>query len=129
MSKKNYIPKQMKTYVYKRDGRQCRYCGDTKGQFHLDHVYPESKGGITKASNLVVSCSSCNHKEHAKVGLWPYPIGYFNRPKNHNRLLIWVLLMLLFTSLFGLGLAIDYAPLYLFSVIPSIGFTFSVVTY
>ena len=41
-------------------------CDIPKGELHLDHVYPLSKGGGHTISNLVVSCSSCNAKKHAK---------------------------------------------------------------
>lgn len=70
-------PKERES-ILKRDGYKCRYCGSEKFPFHIDHVYPYSLGGITKVSNLVTSCSDCNHYKHDSVGMWPKPIGYFD---------------------------------------------------
>jgi 5-methylcytosine-specific restriction protein A len=74
------IPENVRRFVFKRDNYTCRYCGDRKGPFHADHVYPESRGGETSVNNLVTSCGHCNHSKHASVGMWPKPIGYFDRP-------------------------------------------------
>lgn len=82
---KQFIPAEIAGKVYRRDGSRCRYCGDTRGPFQLDHVYPESKGGETSVNNLVVSCSRCNNRKHAKVGVWPYPVGYFDDISLHNK--------------------------------------------
>lgn len=71
------IPNHVAREVYKRDGRTCRYCGDMSGPFHLDHVYPVSKGGETSVGNLVVACQHCNQTKNAKIGIWPMPAGYF----------------------------------------------------
>lgn len=51
----------------KTDGR-CWYCGDQLEpfgghphlSFHVDHVAPVSKGGLTEVGNLVPSCENCN---------------------------------------------------------------------
>lgn len=76
------IPDDVRQEVLKRDGHRCRYCGSSSPVFHMDHVYPESKGGETSVENLVTACPSCNTKKQAKVGLWPKPIGYFNDDKD-----------------------------------------------
>jgi len=75
---KTHIPDWMRATVQERDRNQCRYCGETVSQLHVDHVYPESKGGKTVVGNLVIACATCNHKKHAKIGIWPKPIGYFD---------------------------------------------------
>ena len=64
--------------VLRRDKSTCRYCGNRKPPFHIDHVYPYSRGGITSVENLVTSCQRCNQKKHNSIGLWPKPIGYFD---------------------------------------------------
>lgn len=74
---KQEIPEELRQKVFERDGRRCRYCGDLTGPFQADHVYPESKGGITCAENLVTACRRCNNTKHSKLGIWPKPIGYF----------------------------------------------------
>lgn len=73
------ITPELRDFVFNRDGYVCRYCGSKTEPFHLDHVYPVSKGGETSTDNLVTSCSHCNSKKHAKVGIYPKPIGYFEK--------------------------------------------------
>jgi hypothetical protein len=68
------IPQWMKEEVLARDGYACRYCGSMDGPFHMDHVYPVSKGGETSVNNLVTACPRCNVKKHNKVGVWPWPV-------------------------------------------------------
>jgi len=68
------IPQWMRDEVLARDGYACRYCGSMDGPFHMDHVYPVSKGGETSVNNLVTSCPLCNVKKHNKVGVWPWPV-------------------------------------------------------
>ncbi len=70
------ISTQMAQRILDRDGHACRYCGNTKGPFHFDHVYPVSKGGETSMDNLVTACVRCNLKKNAKVGVWPIPLGW-----------------------------------------------------
>lgn len=85
------IPDELRRRVFRRDGKRCRYCGQTEGSFHLDHVYPVIKGGETTLENLVVSCKRCNLIKHSKVGVWPKPIGYFDtpvKPKNNREIVI-----------------------------------------
>lgn len=56
----------IKAAVYRRDGRQCQYCGTTDGQFHVDHIVPRIKGGQDTLDNLVVACASCNLSKGSK---------------------------------------------------------------
>ncbi len=42
-------------------GGHCPYCGQPLGgHFHLDHVWPVSKGGPTTPDNVLPVCPSCN---------------------------------------------------------------------
>jgi len=43
----------------------CPYCADplSLNNAHLDHIYPVSKGGLSRPKNLVFVCSSCNRKK------------------------------------------------------------------
>lgn len=75
------ITPELRQLILERDNFACRYCGSKKPPFHLDHVYPVSKGGETSEDNLVTSCSDCNQKKHNKVGIYPKPIGYFEKDK------------------------------------------------
>lgn len=39
----------------------CFYCDDACGDsYHVDHMYPISKGGDNTVSNMVIACPSCN---------------------------------------------------------------------
>jgi len=47
---------------------KCYWCGcKLKGDYHLDHVVPLSKGGANAAYNLVASCVKCNLRKSAKM--------------------------------------------------------------
>lgn len=62
MRKKQYIPLNLRRAVIDRDGLRCVFCDDdlTDQEVHLDHVIPESKGGLTTYANLQVTCRKCN---------------------------------------------------------------------
>lgn len=63
------VLKQIRADVIARDNRTCYYCGKTKlytTQLNLDHIHPESQGGLFTASNLVVACKQCNHRKGKK---------------------------------------------------------------
>lgn len=53
---------------------RCYLCGRLipKGERHVDHVDPLSKGGSHRPSNLAVACATCNLKKHDKL---PEEIG------------------------------------------------------
>lgn len=64
-----------------RDGHACRYCGSSidGNNFHLDHVYPKSRGGKRTRENTVTSCAPCNIRKHARTpkeaGMILLPVG------------------------------------------------------
>lgn len=43
----------------------CPYCAKdlTASDAHFDHIYPVSKGGLSRQANLIFVCSSCNIKK------------------------------------------------------------------
>ncbi len=61
------IQPALRRKVFARDGHQCRHCKATDGPFHLDHIFPFSKGGPTDERNLQVLCAACNLSKGAKV--------------------------------------------------------------
>jgi hypothetical protein len=73
------IGEELRWKVLKRDGYKCRYCGRDVGPFHMDHVYPVVKGGETSYRNLVTACDKCNMHKHDTVGMWPFPVGHFDK--------------------------------------------------
>jgi 5-methylcytosine-specific restriction endonuclease McrA len=63
-----------------RDGHRCQYCGATAessgSHLHLDHLTPRSQGGADIASNLVLSCRSCNCRRQDKsLSAWAREAG------------------------------------------------------
>lgn len=54
--------------LIERDGAECRYCGRTPINYHVDHFIPRCLGGADSMDNLVLSCPPCNL---AKSGLHP----------------------------------------------------------
>lgn len=86
------IPRNVKAEVAKRDAHTCRYCGTKVAPFHVDHVYPDSKGGVTEIDNLVLACEDCNWKKRDVIGMWPKPIGFFGdkKPPEKKQPLSWV---------------------------------------
>lgn len=55
--------------ILERDKHMCAYCGCklTLATMTLDHVYPESKGGLSDWTNLRASCSKCNSQKGDKT--------------------------------------------------------------
>lgn len=68
------ITSRLRFAVLKRDGFRCRYCGRTPEDgitLTLDHVIPESKGGLTTYKNLIVSCLECNMGKNDTQNITP----------------------------------------------------------
>ena len=74
------IPR-FKRVIFIRDNFTCQICGlhptfENKhgltlpdiGELAIDHIYPHSKGGLTKPANLQVLCRRDNSKKRDKVG-------------------------------------------------------------
>jgi 5-methylcytosine-specific restriction endonuclease McrA len=55
--------------IFLRDDHTCQYCGRKYDSKHLtcDHIVPRSRGGITEWTNIVTSCTRCNHKKGNKL--------------------------------------------------------------
>jgi len=56
-------------YIIKlRKQKYCYWCGEKihKGNLHIDHYIPLSKGGEHSNENLVASCSKCNLSKHTR---------------------------------------------------------------
>lgn len=101
--KREEITQQLREYILRRDNYTCRYCGSRKDPLHLDHVYPVSKGGETSEENLVTSCLRCNVKKHAKVGIFPKPVGYFDENKKSETSILSIVILSLGLALVSNG--------------------------
>lgn len=51
--------------LYKRDGYRCQYCGckPRADEITIDHIVPQSKGGLSCFENCVLCCLRCNLKK------------------------------------------------------------------
>jgi CRISPR/Cas system Type II protein with McrA/HNH and RuvC-like nuclease domain len=66
---------------------QCAYCGE-KENLTIDHIVPQSKGGLDTTKNVVCCCYSCNQdKGHTPWEDWYFSQEFFseeNYKKIHN---------------------------------------------
>lgn len=66
--------------VWERDDRCCQYCRShiSLNEMEYDHVYPQSRGGLTNWTNIVSSCTDCNRKKANKTcveaGMYPMKV-------------------------------------------------------
>ncbi len=65
------VTKSQRRAVVVRAGNRCEYCLTPAdffpGSFEVEHIFPKSKGGKTRLSNLAWACPSCNGHKHKKV--------------------------------------------------------------
>lgn len=106
--RKGKISPKTRQEVIERDGVYCRHCGhgpmlvtwrvSPKGRvklyndwitlgdrtIELDHIVPDSRGGSSKAENLVVFCGDCNRRKWNRdlytVLRAPAPISFLPPP-------------------------------------------------
>ena len=63
---------KLRDFIKKRDNYTCQICGDSiyknpHIEFHIDHIIPVSKGGITEENNLQTLCAACNLHKSNKI--------------------------------------------------------------
>ncbi|BCM89126.1 hypothetical protein IAD21_00970 [Abditibacteriota bacterium] len=71
-----YLPVGLRRLVVRRAASRCEYCcsPDTfsPAPFEIDHIFPQSQGGLSTADNLAYSCPNCNgSKSAAQMGTDP----------------------------------------------------------
>ncbi|MHB8318149.1 MAG: RNA-guided endonuclease IscB [Acidimicrobiales bacterium] len=54
---------EAREYLLAKFNRTCAYCGATDVPLNIDHIYPRSKGGTDRVSNLVLACIDCNQSK------------------------------------------------------------------
>jgi 5-methylcytosine-specific restriction endonuclease McrA len=54
---------EVREYVLLKWQHQCAYCDAHEVPLELDHVWPRSKHGSNRVSNLVVACTPCNQRK------------------------------------------------------------------
>jgi 5-methylcytosine-specific restriction endonuclease McrA len=58
--------REIRQYVYTRDGGKCRYCDAPVELYecHIHHVLELSEGGTNHPSNLKTLCRKCHKQRH-----------------------------------------------------------------
>lgn len=70
-------------------GHKCAYCGEEEN-LTIDHIIPQSKGGLDTTKNVVCCCKSCNHdKGHTHWEDWYYRQNFFT-VERRNAILSWM---------------------------------------
>ena len=59
------IPASIRWAVWERDDFTCQHCGSRK-HLTVDHIHPESKGGLMTMDNAQTLCRSCNSRKGAR---------------------------------------------------------------
>lgn len=54
---------ELREYLLIKWNHTCAYCSISGVPMQLDHLAPRSRGGSNRASNLVLSCASCNQRK------------------------------------------------------------------
>lgn len=57
---------ELREYLLEKWGRQCAYCKKKNIPLQIEHIYPRSKGGSDRVSNLTLACEKCNQKKGNK---------------------------------------------------------------
>ncbi|NEO81734.1 RNA-guided endonuclease IscB [Moorena sp. SIO4G3] len=57
---------EVREYLLEKWGRECTYCGKKSVPLQIEHIYPKSKGGSERVSNLCLACEKCNQRKGNK---------------------------------------------------------------
>ena len=52
----------VRSYLLRRDGKACFYCGGLMLKPTIEHILSKSLGGSDNTQNLVLACEQCNHE-------------------------------------------------------------------
>lgn len=69
---------------------KCAYCG-AETKLTADHIYPLSKGGVNKISNIIPVCQSCNSSKHAHTLKDWYPKQPFFSQERYDKIIDYIL--------------------------------------
>jgi 5-methylcytosine-specific restriction endonuclease McrA len=54
---------EVRKYLLEKWSRKCAYCDAENVPLEIDHIYPRSKGGSDRVSNLTLACRPCNQRK------------------------------------------------------------------
>jgi len=68
-SRSRHIPPSVILRVARRDNYTCQSCGKQLRDHELefDHIIPVARGGLTRESNLRLTCRACNRRKGSRV--------------------------------------------------------------
>ncbi|MBW3540069.1 MAG: HNH endonuclease [Planctomycetes bacterium] len=71
---RSHVPQALRQRVSEAAKRRCGYCLSSEAvvgaPMEIDHIIPESQGGLTEEQNLWLACSLCNdHKSNRTAAL------------------------------------------------------------
>ena len=76
-------------HIKEQWNHECAYCGSEEN-LTIDHIVPQSKGGMDNTKNVVCCCHSCNqHKGHDHWKLW-YVQQDFYSEERFNKIEEWM---------------------------------------
>lgn len=64
--RKSPIPSKLRKEIFERDAYRCKKCG-SHHDLHVDHIFPESRGGKAVLENLQTLCAPCNIAKGASI--------------------------------------------------------------
>ena len=79
--------KNWRDSLHKITCNKCIYCGGKSES--IDHLYPQSRGGLTNTSNCVPCCLSCNGKKSDNDVLSWYREQKFYDPRRAMAIRAW----------------------------------------
>lgn len=76
---RDYIPKALRDRVAAQAGHRCGYCRTSTflvgTAFEIDHIIPESLGGLTEEENLWLACPACNGHKSNRIAAVDFVTG------------------------------------------------------
>ena len=65
-ARRERIPEDVRTFVWRRDGGRCVTCGNSDN-LEFDHIIPVSRGGSSTSKNVQLLCAECNRKKRDHI--------------------------------------------------------------
>jgi CRISPR/Cas system Type II protein with McrA/HNH and RuvC-like nuclease domain len=76
-------------HIKEQWNHQCAYCGSEE-RLTIDHILPQSKGGLDVTKNVVCCCHDCNQsKGHEHWKLWYVQQDFYNEER-FNKIEDWI---------------------------------------